>query len=72
MEPSDYGLSVELTERLAVWNRLWEQHFDSASGWTSDEVREQWANSGESIIRDLRSEVYRMADVVDEPWPLDS
>jgi hypothetical protein len=70
MSPSDYGLSIALTDRLDGWNQIWADNFDSASGWSTLESREKWALLGEGIIRDLRTEVYWIADVVYEPWPL--
>ena len=70
MSPSDYGLSVGLTERLAEWNDLWESNFESQGGWISVESRAEWARLADGIIADLRTEVYWLADVKYEPWPL--
>jgi len=70
MSPSDYGLSVQLTERLAAWNDLWENNFDSQAGWTSVESRAEWARLAVGIVAGLRTEVYWMADVRYKPWPL--
>ena len=70
MSPSDYGLSAELTERLASWNEICEKNFNSQTGWTNVESRTEWAGLADGIIADLRTEVYRIADVQYEPWPL--
>lgn len=70
MSPSDYGLSEGLTQRLSDWNDLWSHNFDSQKGWTSEDARADWARLGESIVADLRTEVYWIADVDYEPWPL--
>lgn len=70
MSPSDYGLSADLTERLAAWNEFWEKTFDSQKGWTSVESRAEGARLADGIIADLRTEVYWLADVKYEPWPL--
>jgi hypothetical protein len=71
MSPSDYGLSAGLTERLAAWNEIWERNFNSQTGWTNAESRTEWAGLADGIISDLRTEVYWLADVQYEPWPLD-
>lgn len=70
MSPNDYRLSVELTERLAAWNQIWERDFDSQTGWSSAGSRAEWAGLADGIMADLRTEVYWLADVKYEPWPL--
>ena len=68
--PSTYGLSEELTARIAEWNAFWEAHFDDADGWDSIEARDQWGATGEEIVERLSEEVAEFADVTYEPWPL--
>jgi hypothetical protein len=64
--PEDYGLSPELTGRLAAWNRFWETH-SGADGWDDDASEAQWRLEGERIAAQLRREVAGFADVSYEP-----
>ena len=68
--PATYGLSEQLTARIAVWNAFWEAHFDDAHGWDSVRARDRWGATGEEIARLLSEEVAAFADVRYEPWPL--
>lgn len=68
--PETYGLSAQLSDRLARWNAWWEAHFDPFAGWDSEESREQWCRDGEQVSSQLRCEVAAFADVEYRPWPL--
>lgn len=66
MDPSDYGLSAELTERLKACYEYWELHRDIENGWVSPESRRRWYAETDQAVAILRREVAQLADVRDE------
>ncbi|GAA4885092.1 hypothetical protein GCM10025788_26480 [Serinicoccus chungangensis] len=66
MEPSDYGLSSELTERLQSCYAFWEAHHLPESGWDDTETRHRWHLETDQVVAILRWEVSAFADVRDE------
>ncbi len=66
MEPADYGLSAELTERLRLLTECWQQHFHYETGWDSPEHLTTWKAQTDQALAVLRREVAAIADVVDE------
>lgn len=66
MEPADYGLSPDLTERLRAANRFWQEHFHHDRGWDSPEHLAAWTTDTRQALAILRREVAGFADVVDE------
>lgn len=66
MEPEDYGLSSELTDRLRKVYEYWQRHCDTGSGWDSPENRATWFAESRQVLTLLRREVADFADVVDE------
>ena len=65
MEPSDYGLSPNLTGLLRACYDLWFEHFDSLDGWDTPEAEREWADLGRRALAILRREVADIGDVVD-------
>ena len=66
MEPADYGLSPDLTERLRAANRFWQEHFHHDHGWDSAENLAVWTADTRQALAILRREVTDFADVLDE------
>lgn len=66
MEPSDYGLSPELTERLQSCYEFWETHHIPKRGWDAPESRHRWHAETDQAVAILRWEVSDFADVRDE------
>ncbi len=66
MEPSEYGLSPELTERLRVVNEFWREHFHYETGWDSPENLAAWTADTGQALAILRREVADLAEVADE------
>ncbi|MFJ4169614.1 hypothetical protein ACIPY3_08900 [Paenarthrobacter sp. NPDC089714] len=67
MEPADYGLSRNLTNRLRAWYDTWEAERVYLSGWSSRDKERTWIAQGASIAEQLRYEVRAFADVEYEP-----
>ncbi|MDQ7993971.1 MAG: hypothetical protein AAGC63_12625 [Propionicimonas sp.] len=63
MEPSDYGLSAELAERLRAVYDAWLEHWDR--GWDSPEALAAWTSDRRQALAILRREVADFADVED-------
>lgn len=66
MEPADYGLSAELTERLRLVTEFWQEHFHYETGWDSPEHLARWKAQTDQALAVLRREVATIAEVVDE------
>lgn len=66
MEPADYGLSPQLTERLRLVTEFWQRHFHYETGWDSAEHFAAWKADTSQALAVLRREVADIADVVDE------
>jgi len=63
MEPSDYGLSADVTALLRAWQDVWDRHFRHDSGWDSPEHDAEWTRLGDRTVSRLRDEVGAWADV---------
>lgn len=66
IEPSDYGLSPELTERLQSCCEYWETRHSPEGGWDAPESRHRRHVETDQAVAILRSEVSDFADVRDE------
>jgi hypothetical protein len=70
MDPSDYGLSDELSRGLRELMSLWNTHFIDAPGsdfeWDSAENEQSYWTEGDRLLEQLRSEVDGIAIVLDE------
>ena len=66
MEPTDYGLSAELTGLLAGSYELWVRHYHFERGWESPGHEARWLAESEQALAVLRREVADFADVIDE------
>lgn len=64
MEPSDYGLSPDLTRRLRAVYDSWLDHWDC--GWDSPEALAAWTSDRRQAVAILRREVADFADVEEE------
>lgn len=69
MEPSDYGLSDELADRLRKAWDLWNRYHSVETGWDSAEPADQWLQQTEQALAILRREVADFAEVRDERHP---
>ena len=67
MEPTDYGLSDDLTQRLARLYELWAGHVQpDGDGWDSSAAEAQWLAEGREALAILRREVADTAVVVNQ------
>ncbi|QJA00287.1 hypothetical protein [Leifsonia sp. PS1209] len=57
MEPSDFGLSEELTKRLRRLYDFWSEHADPFDGWDSEENFQRFDSDRTEVIQLLRSEL---------------
>ena len=64
MEPDDYGISLQIGQRLNEWSRFWQQHFDPFDGWDTQENKGFWLTTGDELVRLLEIEVYDIAVVL--------
>ncbi|WGP06992.1 hypothetical protein [Brevibacterium iodinum] len=69
MEPSDYGLTLELDKALRSYVDFWNEHFietDDSFEWDSSENKKAFDAEGDRLIRWLQDEVKGIAHVRDE------
>lgn len=57
MEPSDYGLSEELTSCLRSLYDHWFQHVDPFAGWDTETNAEIYFENKADVVRRLRQEL---------------
>lgn len=69
MEPSDYGVSAKLGQRLNEWSRFWQLHYDPFDGWDDPENQTRWLETGDALVRLLEVEVYDIAVVLPQFRP---
>ncbi|MDQ0093554.1 hypothetical protein J2T21_001421 [Paeniglutamicibacter psychrophenolicus] len=55
--PEDYGLSEELSSRLASWNEDFQQHMHWERGWAEGFDVHEWNDSGRQIAQEVQREV---------------
>ncbi|MEO6530729.1 MAG: hypothetical protein ABI563_11615 [Specibacter sp.] len=63
MEPEDFGLSQNLTERLRRWQDTWDAENLDGNEWSSPVNETAWRAEGAAIAQQLREEVESIADV---------
>lgn len=64
------GFPPELLDRLAAWQREFDDSYDDQSGWRSAEARDRWAHDAESLAADLQAELGTRARLDVDLWPL--
>ena len=65
-EPSDYGLSAELRERLHAWCQTWAQHCSPEHGWSDEQRHQDWLAVGHGLADEVELELYDFAEVIRE------
>jgi len=65
-EPGDYGLTVDLGERLQAWSQTWTQNCSPEQGWSDEHLRETWIADGHRLADEVEVEVYDFAEVIRE------
>lgn len=62
--------SRELLDRLAAWQREFDDNFHWESGWRSASVRDRWASEAEDLATAVRTELGARSELVVDLWPL--
>lgn len=63
--------SPELLDRLAAWQKEFDDNFHWEGGWRSAEIRDRWASEAENLAWDVRAELGTRASLVVRLWPLE-
>jgi hypothetical protein len=66
----ELNLSGRLLDELGDWQQQFDDNFDPSSGWSSDEVKAEWAERAAVLEVDLRIEITVKARLEVELWPL--
>lgn len=64
--------SPGLLDRLAAWQRAFDENFRWDSGWRSSMVKEAWAREAKRLETDVRAELGSRAELDVDLWPLGS
>jgi hypothetical protein len=62
--------SPELLDRLAAWQRAFDENYDYETGWRSDAAKDRWAHDANDLATDLRVALGTRAELVVNLWPL--
>jgi hypothetical protein len=61
----------KLLDRLAAWQRQFDDNYDCQSGWRSAEIRRRWARDAQVLAAAVQAELGDRAELVVDLWPLD-
>lgn len=64
-------ISNELMSRLEMWQAVFEENYRPRSGWSSEQVKDQWRREAIELERDLRKELPETVELTIDLWPLD-
>src|SRR5215475_1752841 len=60
----------QLLDRLAAWQREFDDNFHWDRGWRSARIRDRWASQAEELAADVRAELGTRAELTVRLWPL--
>src|SRR5262245_13692468 len=60
----------QLLDRLAAWQREFDDNFHWDRGWRSAQTRDRWASQAEELAADMRAELGTRAELTVRLWPL--
>lgn len=62
--------SPELLDRLAAWQREFDDNYHWDTGWRSTEIRDHWTSQVRDLAEDVRAQLGTRAELVVRLWPL--
>ena len=60
-----------LLDRLAAWQRDFDDNYHYQAGWRSATTRDCWAHQANELAADLRAALGTRAELVVDLWPID-
>jgi hypothetical protein len=60
----------ELLDRLAAWQRDFDDNYHYRAGWRSATARDRWAHHAPRLAADVRAALGTRAELVVDLWPL--
>jgi hypothetical protein len=67
----DTKFTPQLLDRLAAWQRDFDDNFHWGRGWRSAEIRDRWASQAGKLAADVRAELGTRAELTVRLWPLE-
>jgi hypothetical protein len=61
----------ELLDRLAAWQRDFDDNYHYQTGWRSAAMRDRWAHQAIELAADLRAALGTRAELTVDLWPID-
>jgi hypothetical protein len=61
----------ELLDRLAVWQRDFDDNYHYETGWRSAAIRDRWAHQAIELAADLRAALGTRGELAVDLWPID-
>jgi hypothetical protein len=68
---NELNLSGSVVDELGDWQQQFDDNFDPLSGWSSDQVKAEWAERAAVIEMELRIEIKGKAWLEVDLWTLD-
>jgi hypothetical protein len=66
----DTRFAPELLDRLAAWQREFDDNYHWDTGWRSTEVRDRWTSQIRDLAEDVRAQLGSRARLIVRLWPL--
>jgi len=61
----------ELLDRLAAWQRDFDDNFHYEAGWRSAAIRDRWAHQVIGLAADVQAALGTRAELAVDLWPID-
>ncbi len=66
-----FGLAAALLDGLASWRQEFDDNYDPMTGWTSHEIRANWAKEARNLEFELRRSLPENVELTVDLWPLE-
>ena len=61
----------QLLDRLAGWQKDFDDNYHYQTGWRSAAIRDRWADQGRALAADVRAALGTRAELTIGLWPID-
>jgi hypothetical protein len=61
----------KLLDRLAAWQRDFDDNYHDQAGWRSAAIRDHWAHQAKDLATDVQAALGSRAELVVDLWPID-
>jgi len=61
----------QLLDRLAAWQRDFDDNYHHQTGWRSAAIRDRWAHQAAGLAADVQAALGTRAELIVDLWPID-